>query len=257
MARFFTSDWHLNSNNIIKYAHRPFLDARDACYNLMRTANSLMTCEDTLVHVGDFILVGADRHDKNVGEDASDRCKVTPKSVVAGIYANVILLSGNHDDGHNCETIAKNMELDLNHNWKNVFVCHYPSYHANYTGPIGSAQHTPVNLCGHVHDSWLVHYDAMTGVLNINVGVDVWDYKPVSDVQLTEMLDFIRQAHVQRPEHMTRKQYEEWKKKEKQFVADERARRKADSMKKKGLTPAECDRRRLEALAVKGLIDIG
>ena len=38
---------------------------------------------------------------------------------------------------------------------------------------------------GHVHDDWKVHEDGR----QINIGCDVWDYAPVSDKQLLELMD--------------------------------------------------------------------
>ena len=53
---------------------------------------------------------------------------------------------------------------------------------------------------------------------------------------------------------MTRKQYEEWVEKNEKQVKLERAIRKQDRYIRKGLTPEECERRKMEALKKKGLL---
>ncbi len=49
--------------------------------------------------------------------------------------------------------------------------------------PLGEA----ALLCGHVHEKWKTKY--VNGHLMVNVGVDVWDYYPVSIDQIKEVLD--------------------------------------------------------------------
>jgi len=254
--RYFTSDWHLNSNNIIEYAKRPYKDAKDALFQLMKTCNlkMKMTCEDTLIHVGDFILIGSDRHDKKLGADEETDCQVSAKAAIAGVFANLVLLSGNHDDGHNVETAGKSMVLDLNQNWRNVSVGHYPSYAKEYLGWNGTEKHPHVHLCGHVHDKWLIFWDDKKKVMNVNVGIDVWNYKPVRDAELTEMLDYLWNAKLQAPDKMTRAFYEDFRARNDKFIADCREQRKKEKHEKKGLTPEECQRRKEEAMRKKGLL---
>jgi len=90
--------------------------------------------------------------------------------------------------------------------------------------------------------------------MNVNVGCDVWDYKPVRDAQITEMLDYMWNAKVQAPDRMDRIQFEDWKYKNEKFVEAERQRRKAERYAKKGLTDEERQRRKEAAMKAKGLI---
>jgi len=252
--RYFTSDWHLNSNNIIKYAKRPFFDAQYMNDLLIQDTNLRLDRGDTLIHVGDFILVGFDRHDKKCGHDKGSKMD-NAEYMLSRLRPNVILLSGNHDDGHNCETAGKMMVIDLNKHWKNVTVSHYPSYSKDYFGRYGTVAQTHVHLCGHVHDKWLLYWDDDVHVLNINVGVDVWNYKPVCDSDLIQILDFVTHAKVKMPKHyLTCAEYHIWQKQNECIVAVQRAERKADKYAIKGLTPQECERRKIEAMKKKGLI---
>ena len=64
--RYFTSDFHFNSTLINKYANRPYQDALNASKFLVDNANTGLSKEDILFHVGDFCLTSADRHGKEV-----------------------------------------------------------------------------------------------------------------------------------------------------------------------------------------------
>lgn len=252
MSRYFTSDFHLGSLNILKYANRPFSSAKDAMTSLLINVNSNLKRYDTLIHVGDFMLSGVDRHD-NV-EDSGLKYKID--DYLDMFEPNIILLSGNHDDGRNCETAGKSMVIDLNQNYRNVYVNHFPSDHHDYKGPGRIPKGMPfINLCGHVHDKWLLKYDHGNHVLNINVGVDVWDYKPVRDSQITELLDFVLKFDIfDRTWAWKRNDLNMYIEAWKHQLELGRTARKNERYAKKGLTKEECERRRIEAMKAKGLI---
>ena len=249
--RYFTSDLHLGSALINKYAHRPFSSAQEAVEKL--TDNICQTCDcfDSLIHVGDFMLSGADRH----GSEEDRGLDMTLRDYLSDINTRVTLLSGNHDDGHNCEADCKSMVLDLNQNYRNVYVNHFPSDHRDYHGLVGYGKKVQINLCGHVHDKWKYYYDNKANVLNYNVGVDCHNYKPVRDAEITEDLDFLFKHHdFSTYFKMTCKDEIEWKKTIKNNLEYDRALRKKTRYQKKGLTEAECLRRKEEALRKKGLL---
>ena len=249
--RYFTSDLHLGSALINKYAHRPFSSAQEAVEKL--TDNICQTCDcfDSLIHVGDFMLSGADRH----GSEEDRGLDMTLRDYLSDINTRVTLLSGNHDDGHNCEADCKSMVLDLNQNYRNVYVNHFPSDHRDYHGLVGYGKKVQINLCGHVHDKWKYYYDNKANVLNYNVGVDCHNYKPVRDAEITEDLDFLFKHHdFSTYFKMTCKDEIEWKTTIKNNLEYDRALRKKTRYQKKGLTEAECLRRKEEALRKKGLL---
>lgn len=261
MSRFFTSDWHLGSSLINKYANRPFSRQIDACIGLIDSCNCTAKRGDVVFHVGDFWLEGYDRHGKV--EDKNE-LQATANDYIKQISARFVLLAGNHDDAHNCEADLKSMTVDLNQNYKNVFVSHFPSYHKDYYGPVGNLQKAPcIALCGHVHGKWLLNYDTRCHVLNVNVGVDVWNYKPVRDSEITELLDYFKATLWTKinPKHgvftgftLTRDALEKFKISHSEEMKKIRAQRKQEKYAKKGLTPKECERRRIEAMKAKGLI---
>lgn len=260
MARFFTSDLHLGSANINKYAHRPFATGKEAIDKLIDNCNDVAKSKlDTLIHVGDFALDGVDRHD---GEDESCLgCDV--RELPLFFNSRLVLLAGNHDDGHNFDADAKSLTLDLNHNYRNVYVSHYPSTHQFYRGPDHSSQKNGVGivLCGHVHDKWMLYYDVKKNILNYNVGVDCHNYKPVKDSQITKDLDFIfmhgkNLFNTTQPGFVAwnRDRWNKWVLKINGELAADRERRRKEKLERKGLTPEDCERRRIEAMKAKGLI---
>ena len=254
MSRYFTSDWHLGSNLINKYANRPFASASKAAEALVGNCNGIAKSKsDVVFHVGDFWLKNADRHD--IEEDINT-LTAGYDYYISLVDARLVLLAGNHDDGRNCEADLKSMVIDLNHNYRNVYVSHFPSYHKYYYGPVGNLQKAPcIALCGHVHDKWLLNYDRQRHVLNINIGVDVWNYKPVRDSEITELLDYVLREHVFKISwQQTRAEFVAWKKNNDKLIAEHRAQRKAEKLVKKGLTSEECERRRIAAMKAKGLI---
>lgn len=254
MSRYFTSDWHLGSNLINKYANRPFASASKAAEALVGNCNGIAKSKsDVVFHVGDFWLKNADRHD--IEEDINT-LTAGYDYYISLVDARLVLLAGNHDDGRNCEADLKSMVIDLNHNYRNVYVSHFPSYHKYYYGPVGNLQKAPcIALCGHVHDKWLLNYDRQRHVLNINIGVDVWNYKPVRDSEITELLDYVLREHVFKISwQQTRAEFVAWKKNNDKLHAEIRAKRKQEKLKKKGLTLEDCERRRIEAMKAKGLI---
>ena len=257
--RYFTSDFHFNSTLINKYANRPRREALDAGIFLVCNANAVLSDEDVLFHVGDFCLTSPDRHGKEVDYPLD----FSPDYWKTQLKGRLVLLAGNHDDGHSFAADCKSMVLDLNQNYRNVYVNHFPSDHRDYHGLVGYGKKVQINLCGHVHDKWLLFFDAKKRVLNVNVSVDVWNYKPVNDAEITELLDYFRANLWTKIANdgsywsnfaLTRDALEKFKIAHSAEVKAQREVRKAEKHLKKGLTQAECERRRIEAMKKKGLI---
>lgn len=274
--RYFSSDFHLGSAFINKYARRPWMTAREAALDVISNVNSTCRDDDVLVHCGDFSLQSTDRHG-----DVDD--VPIPKSTREWLWSftpSVFLLQGNHDASNGDESMAKSMTVDLSPSWRNVYVSHYPSSHDWYRGPASIAkqwlardgytdQHESysfadklckgtrrpaIALCGHVHDAWLVQFDYEHGVLNVNVGLDVWSYKPVSDMQIIKILEFLKAQRIQKLDRLftwKRADLERAMRENDRHVKNDRARRKAEKHAKKGLTPEECERRKLAAIEKK------
>ena len=183
MARLFTSDWHLNSSNIITYAKRPFKSSEKMAAAYIRSCNQQAKDRyDQIIHVGDFFLKGVDRHDSQVGADSS--LGFSAQHYLDQITASVLLLEGNHDSNNVGHTLAKQLILDLGP-FKNTSVSHYPSTDkGTWTLRGKDKEHLHIHLCGHVHEKWKWKLDLEKLVLNINVGVDQWKHQIASEKKL-------------------------------------------------------------------------
>lgn len=183
MKTFFTSDLHLQSSEnpgIIDWAHRPFKSVAKHDAALIRGINERCKPDDLLIHVGDFMNYG-----KNRGTEAG---RNKPDFYLSQIACQVVFLEGNHDPNNHVRTIGRTLTTKVGRYI--VSVGHYPAYDTRWecvqtpvyltnTGPCCT---THIHLCGHVHDAWRYKYDF--NALNINIGVDAWKYRPVSEAEL-------------------------------------------------------------------------
>jgi calcineurin-like phosphoesterase family protein len=195
---WFTADLHFNHRNIIKYCNRPFAPEHEYCGEvsldsvrkmndtLVANWNSTVKPNDTVYILGDFSL------DKNAIRDILPRLN--------GIKH---LIAGNHDCCHPVaykkeEKRAAAYKLYLDNGISSIKLVDniiignetVVLHHMPYAGEEKNeryANHRPVDsgrwlLHGHVHTMW------RTKGKQINVGVDVWDYKPVSIDQIKEII---------------------------------------------------------------------
>ena len=242
MKTYFTSDFHLGSSNIINYCKRPFKNVSHMNDTLIRRVNKLDR-HDVLFHVGDFVLVGHDRH--GIKEDFSD---IKYSEYLDKIKPHIILLNGNHDSGHNVKAMLTSAVVNLNRKYKNISVSHFPLTKAYDT--------LKIHLCGHVHDKWLVNFDKKTNVLNLNVGVDVWDFRLVDNLTLAKVLDDLLSDKelMSKSFSLTKMQFQELRHQHNLKRAKQQKQSKEEKHLRKGLTKEECERRKYEAMKKKGLI---
>ena len=228
MKTYFTSDFHLGSTNIIHYCKRPFKNVSQMNDTLIRRVNKLDR-HDVLFHVGDFILHGYDRHD--IKEDFSD---IKLYEYLDQIKPHIILLNGNHDTGHNVKAMLNSAVVNLNRKYRNVSVSHFPLTKRYDT--------LKIHLCGHV--------------LNLNVGVDVWDYRLVDNLTLAKVLDDLLSDKelMSKSFSLTKLQFQELRHQYNLKRAEQQIQNKEEKHLRKGLTKEECERRKYEAMKKKGLI---
>lgn len=187
---YFTSDEHYWHQNVIKYCDRPYDDVQKMNEDLILKHNMIVKPEDTVYRLGDFSL--AFRSVELYG---------------MRLMGNKKLIPGNHDMCHSYhkrsrkeenrekwikkyeeygfEVLPEQYVLDIP-GVGTFNLCHHP-----YAGPYelegGSDKYANwrlkddgrILLCGHVHEKWRTRRSP-NGTLMINVGVDVWDFKPVS-----------------------------------------------------------------------------
>ena len=144
---FFTSDTHFNHFNIIRYCNRPFHSVEEMTHVLIKNWNSVVSPDDTVWHLGDFAF--------------------GPTGMQSGLFyalnGTKYLIRGNHDQNERRMLAVGFKEVYLRYAWKDWWLVHKP-----HAAPLGS----DLVLCGHIHDRWKRKGN------RINVGVDVWDFKP-------------------------------------------------------------------------------
>lgn len=179
MRRWFTADFHLGMKDILKLEHRPFASIDDMDRALLEecctraevavetlpNGQKCIVDKDIIIHAGDLATFG------------EDGLAASPQRLVAQIPATFINLRGNHDINNKVKSLAVSMRTKIGPH-KHVSISHYPSYDSKAKGHFLPGD---IHLCGHVHSAWKHCLDTKRRVLNINIGVDVWDYKLVPE----------------------------------------------------------------------------
>lgn len=153
---------HFGHKNIIKYCNRPFEDVHTMNETLIKNWNNLIYPEDTVYHLGDFAF-----------------CNV--KKILSRLNGNIILIRGNHDRKSNFKQLESYWNKDFEYGGYKFRLNHEPIITPNIVNTYkDNKPYSTINLddydyilCGHVHEKWI------TLQKNINVGVDVWDFKPI------------------------------------------------------------------------------
>lgn len=166
---FFTADEHYWHSNMIAYASRPFNHYTHMNDTMISKNNEVVSNGDLVVHVGDFTMSGFD-----------DAVKIARQ-----LRGNHIFLRGNHDKWMEDPraksqtsplTVAKReiWEKRVDHQW--IVACHY----AMRTWP--RSHHGSWQVYGHSHAT------LPPGENQVDVGVDNWDFYPVSFEQVKEYM---------------------------------------------------------------------
>ena len=148
---YFTADWHLGHHNIIKYCNRPFRNADDMDRVIIENFNKRVQPNDTTYFLGDFCF------HKNF------------QYYIDLMRGHKVFIWGNHDRNQIFKSFPK--ECVYEGYSRLIHMTHFPK-----DSPIGDAY--DIRLVGHVHEKWK-HKDGM-----VNVGVDVWGFKPASIKQI-------------------------------------------------------------------------
>jgi calcineurin-like phosphoesterase family protein len=185
MKRFFTADWHLGSQllldkKVMKEDVRPFKSVEKMDAAILRSAHQRAKYDDTIIHVGDLACYGKDRGHAGL--------EIKPFEIISKIPATFVNIRGNHDLHNSVKSVCDSMRIHLGKRFPCVSVSHYPS-----TDPHSFGQWLPgdIHICGHVHKKWKHFLDVKNKVLNINVGVDVWNFQIISEDELIKYIDKI------------------------------------------------------------------
>lgn len=155
MRRWLTADTHFFHDNIIRYCRRPFANvgAMNAC--IAENWNAVVGDDDEVWHLGDFAL--------------SDRTYET-QELFDELRGKKYLVKGNHDKGFVLKLGWENVYYPMGHVIGGVRLTHNGTeYLRNHPG----SDKVPI-FCANVHDIWKMQAN------KLNVGVDVWHFRPVA-----------------------------------------------------------------------------
>ena len=166
MTTYFTADLHLHHTNIIRYCHRnpPFRNVREMDMRLIANWNRVVNNSDTVYHLGDFCFT----NDSGVYGQAMHM-----------VHGKTAFIRGNHDQGLRDASYFICRWID----GMKIFMRHWPPWDhpLRFKHSIDIPLDVDLILCGHVHDKWKVHTHnvGQRRIPVINVGTDVWGYKPI------------------------------------------------------------------------------
>lgn len=184
--RYWTSDWHLNSEIVRQTSHRPWKTAEEMNVAILRlTYGSNIHMTDQLIHVGDLIQSGKDR-----GTEIAKDKQLKWEQVIRKCNCQLICIEGNHDSSNDVPFICRSMKTRIGN--YNVTVGHYPTWQERAVGTfdyLGHSKFPAIHICGHVHEAWKVSFDKQHWILNINVGIDAHKYKILSEAELVNLID--------------------------------------------------------------------
>lgn len=188
---WFTSDEHYFHKNVIRLCARPFADLEQMHAALIANFNALVHPGDVVYHLGDFVW-----NWNKVGR------------ILAQLNGEHHLIIGNHDQCHPvhdhhspgkypAEYLRmgfKSVQTDLKIHigTHDVKLCHFPYMPKDVTGMEEYHLRFP-DFRPKDEGGWLLHGHVHTQFKQqgrqINVGVDQWDFKPVSLDQLLELIN--------------------------------------------------------------------
>ena len=197
MTVFFTSDTHFGHANIIKFCNRPFRDIDHMDEELIRRWNATVTPDDTVYHLGDVALGSRERWGSRLSR----------------LNGTIYLVPGNHDrcssvmsknkDKRMAEAkayqkygfagILDDIEEIIMPGIGHINICHYPFRGQNRDKDFRQFDAQPEDvgvplIHGHTHSSEALSFSD-SGTPMVHVGVDAWDYRPVSEWEIKSLLD--------------------------------------------------------------------
>lgn len=193
---FFTSDLHFGHAKCIEYCSRPFADVAEMTEKLITNWNRIVRPNDLVYVLGDFSMY---------------LTKVQLREIMERLNGTKVLVIGNHDMKNSemlnigFHAVVNNAEIQVA--GERVLLSHYP-YRNNwlktkfydimyklfpkrfyrprkFTKQLKDSGHWL--LCGHVHSKKKV-----IGRKTIHVGVDAWNFTPVSIQKIGEMIAQIK-----------------------------------------------------------------
>ena len=164
MTTFFTADNHFGHASIIGMCNRPFNDVDQMDRAMIAAWNEVVSPGDNIWHLGDFAY----------------RCDLTRKRAIFGrLNGSLHLVPGNHDDKDTMSlgwaSIGQIREITVD--GQRLVLCHY----GLRTWP--GAHRGALHLYGHSHGTLPGNAQCL------DVGADVWNFRPVTLPAIRKVLE--------------------------------------------------------------------
>lgn len=176
MKTFFTSDTHFYHENIIEYCNRPFKNVQEMNDKMVENWNSIVGQDDLVYHLGDYCF----------GSEEKIR------EINSRLNGHIILVSGNHDQKILKDRRFENADMRKNKISERfqkivpfletkvedttITMCHFALQVWN------KSHHGRISIHGHSHGTLPGNSQ------QLDVGVDCWDYKPITLEQIRARL---------------------------------------------------------------------
>ena len=180
---FLTSDLHFCHRNILNFCKRPFNSTEEMDEALVNNWNSVVGKDDYVFDLGDFAFASSSKW----------------KELISRLNGKHYLILGNHDisryPGDDVMSLFERVEeqMIIKIDNRSIILNHYPFL--CYAGTYRDKNSIVYNLHGHVHT---LKYGENTGKdqerlqyrfpYQYDVGVDNNDYKPISWIELKEIM---------------------------------------------------------------------
>ena len=175
MTEFITADPHFLHEAIIESCNRPFKNCHVMNRSLVSNWNSVVTDNDDVYVAGDLTM-------------ATKAHRGTIEQIVNRLKGRIHLVLGNHDipDARFWSEIG-------------IWSVHFPYFELHefvivHDPALSAVDRKRPFLCGHVHDLFTFQKNVL------NVGMDIWEYKPIS---LNDVRHFFLGTHDDEPEKLT------------------------------------------------------
>jgi len=170
---YLIGDTHFYHNNIIEYCNRPFKSSLEMNDIIIENWNSIITEDDTVIHLGDF-AIGYDRENYNNKKD----CYI---DLMRKLNGEKILVRGNHD--HESVSFYKDIGFEEVYDYfvyEDILFFHYPLKIDKYTKKeqkemIERVKKEQFNYVIHGH----IHNNSETLKNHFNCSIENINYKPI------------------------------------------------------------------------------
>lgn len=159
---FFTSDTHFGNRRILEHCDRPFDSVEEMDATLIKNWNKVIDPKDYVYHLGDF----------------GNTDLLYNQSIFDQLNGRKYLIKGNHDTNNARPSgwvwVKDTAMVQIQKQY--IWLSHYPHRLWNCAGK--GVWH----LFGHVHRNKGEYW------LSFNVGVDAWDFRPISFEQVEKYM---------------------------------------------------------------------